>query len=646
MKSFNSSITLWILIFLVFILLFMNYSKQDKPTQISLLEWREKGLAGQLQESKDRGGQIEGKFVNAEGQTEAYVAKYLSNQEPKVLEWAAASKDAGVDFHYVQNPKNALFQTLMFSLFLPVLLIVGLWILLMRQLQGSGNRAMSFGKSKAKLISEGQVKITFKDVAGVEEACEELQEIVEYLKDPKRFSRLGGKIPKGVLLIGPPGTGKTLLAKAIAGEAGVPFYSISGSDFVEMFVGVGASRVRDLFEQAKKAKPAIIFIDEIDAVGRSRFAGIGGSHDEREQTLNQLLVEMDGFAENEGVVLIAATNRPDVLDPALLRPGRFDRQVMVDLPDVRGREFILKVHAKKVKLDENVDLTVIAKSTPGFSGADLANLINEAALLAARAGRENIAMAQLDEARDRVLMGPERKSLVITEKEKRVTAYHEAGHAIISHLTPSAGEVHKITIIPRGRALGVTWTLPREESHSHSRKELLQALRHLMGGRAAEEIAFDEMTSGAANDIERATGLAHRMICQFGMSERLGPRSFGESSGHVFLGKEMTRERNYSEETASLIDEEIKRLIDEAYHDSVKMLREHRDALERVAEALIERETLEGDEFALLMEGKPLPPPKAKEPRTEAPRAGKESPRPAHPKPKMDPLTGPQTQPT
>jgi len=643
------SVTLWILIFFVFILLFMTYQKQEKPEKIALLQWKDYGTAGLLVSSTDMGGKIKGEYLKEDDTKQAYETQYLADQGEAVLLWATEARAEGVEFNYVQKPKNPLLQNLLFTIFIPILLIVGLWMLLMRQLQGSGNRAMSFGKSKAKLVQEGQVKVTFDDVAGVDEACEELHEVVEYLKDPKKFSRLGGKIPKGVLLVGPPGTGKTLLAKAIAGEAAVPFFSISGSDFVEMFVGVGASRVRDLFEQAKKAKPAIIFIDEIDAVGRSRFAGIGGSHDEREQTLNQLLVEMDGFSENEGVILIAATNRPDVLDPALLRPGRFDRQVMVDLPDVRGREAILKVHSKNVKLEEGADLETIAKATPGFTGADLANLLNEAALLSARYNHDEILMPELDEARDRVIMGPERKSMVISEKEKRVTAYHEAGHAVIAHATPGGDEVHKITIIPRGRSLGATWTLPKEENHSQTRQELMDVLYRLMGGRAAEEIEFGEFTSGAANDIERATNIAHRMICQFGMSERLGPRAFGEPSGHVFLGKEMTRERNYSEETATLIDEEIKRLIDDAYAHTIKTIREKREMLTVVSEALIERETLSRAEFALLAEGKTLPPVEKKDDKTKTETPAEEPEPKKGPgllNPNIDSLGGPQPHPS
>lgn len=647
MKNF-SSYTLWIVLILVFVLLFMSYSKRPPADKLALLDWRDKGMSGELISAIDDGTSLKGDLIDEDSNTQAYVVKYHPAQGEKILEWATEIRAENPDFAYESNPRNPIYSTMIFSFLLPVLLFVGLWIFLMRQLQGTGNRAMSFGKSKAKLISEGQVKVTFKDVAGVKEACEELQEIVEYLRDPKKFTRLGGKIPNGVLLIGPPGTGKTLLAKAIAGEAAVPFFSISGSDFVEMFVGVGASRVRDLFEQAKKAKPSIIFIDEIDAVGRSRFAGIGGSHDEREQTLNQLLVEMDGFADNEGIVLIAATNRPDVLDQALLRPGRFDRQVMVDLPDMRGREEILEVHAKKVKMTSKVNLQTIAKSTPGFSGADLANLINESALLAARHNKDAIDMEEMDEARDRVLMGPERKSLVISDDEKKVTAYHEAGHAVVARFTPEGGEVHKITIIPRGRALGVTWTLPKEERHSQSKAELYTMLRHLMGGRAAEEIVFEEMTSGAANDIERATNIAHRMVCQFGMSERLGPRSFGESSGHVFLGKEMTRERNYSEETATIIDEEMKLIVDGTYHDALTLLREKRDVLDRVAEALIERETLEGSEFEMLVDGKTLPPIERKtEEKAEKPEPKKEGGFDAlKTPPKIDPLGGPQAQPS
>ncbi len=643
MKNYLSSVTPWIVIFLIVILLFMNYRQRETPEKISIGKWKTLGESGQIMTAVDAGGRISGEFTGEDGTTQKYQVEYVAPQAATVLEWADAHS-----IPYEAKVKSPIFTTLLFSFLLPVVIILALWMFLMRQLQGGGNKAMSFGKSKAKLVQEGEIKVTFKDVAGVEEAREELAEIVAYLKDPKKFSRLGGRIPKGVLLIGPPGTGKTLLAKAIAGEANVPFFSISGSDFVEMFVGVGASRVRDLFEQAKKAKPCIIFIDEIDAVGRSRFSGIGGSHDEREQTLNQLLVEMDGFADNEGVILISATNRPDVLDPALLRPGRFDRQVMVALPDIRGREQILTVHAEKVKIDDDADLSVIAKGTPGFSGADLANLINEAALLAARADKEIVSISELEEAKDRVMMGPERRSLVISEKEKIVTAYHEAGHALAARLTPGTEEVHKVTIIPRGPALGVTYILPSEDHYNMTRQQLENRLTYLMGGRAAEEIQFGEITTGASNDIERATDLARRMVCQYGMSEKLGPRSFGEPSGHVFLGKEMTRERNYSEETATIIDEEIKRLLGEAHEKTLDMLRENKDALDRVGEALIERETIDGNDLTLLVEGKPLPPlePVKKpptEPKAEDDTGEKESAAP-DPKPRLD--LGPQAQPS
>jgi cell division protease FtsH len=468
---------------------------------------------------------------------------------------------------------------------------------------------MSIGKSKAKVYLEADTKTTFADVAGVEEAKAELQETVEFLKDPQKFSRLGGRIPKGVLLFGAPGTGKTLLAKAVAGEANVPFFSISGSDFVEMFVGVGASRVRDLFEQGKKHKPCLIFIDEIDAVGRHRFAGIGGGHDEREQTLNQLLVEMDGFNSNEGIILIASTNRPDVLDPALLRPGRFDRQITVDYPDVHGREQILGVHARKVKLAKAADLKVIAKGTPGFSGADLANLINEAALLAARRNRDEIGMAELEEAKDRVMMGPERRSLALTEQEKKLTAYHEAGHAITAKLVRADDEVHKVTIIPRGRALGVTSYLPGEERFTRFRNKLKDSLVSTLGGRAAEEIIFGDYTTGAGSDLQHATALARRMVCEFGMSDKLGARTYGDSNvSPVFLGRDYGAvDKSYSDSTASVIDDEIKGIVDEAHQRAIKLLTDNRDALDRVAAALIERETIDSNDLDLLMRGEPLP---------------------------------------
>jgi len=487
----------------------------------------------------------------------------------------------------------------------PIVLLAGFWIFMMRQMQSGGNKALSFGKSRARLHSSQQKKVTFKDVAGVEEAKEELQEIIEFLREPQKFQKLGGRIPKGVLLIGAPGTGKTLLARAIAGEANVPFFSISGSDFVEMFVGVGASRVRDLFEQGKKNAPCIVFIDEIDAVGRHRGAGLGGGHDEREQTLNQLLVEMDGFESNEGVILVAATNRPDVLDPALLRPGRFDRRVVVSRPDVKGREAILKVHTKKVPLSDDVDLSVVARGTPGFAGADLANLVNESALIAARQNRKVVTQVDFELAKDKVMMGVERKSLIISDEEKRNTAFHEAGHALVAALTPHADPLHKVTIIPRGMALGLTMQLPLDDKHSYHKEYLQAQLAILMGGRIAEEIFMHHITTGAGNDIERATDMARKMVCEWGMSE-LGPLSFGKREEQIFLGREIAQHRDFSEATAIRIDEQVKKLVEGGYNNARKVIEEHAPALERIALALLEREVLDGSEVIQLIDGKEL----------------------------------------
>ena len=488
---------------------------------------------------------------------------------------------------------------------LPMIILLGFWIFFMRQMQSGGNKALSFGKSRARLLSSQQKKVTFKDVAGVEEAKEELHEIIEFLREPQKFQKLGGRIPKGVLLVGPPGTGKTLLARAIAGEANVPFFSISGSDFVEMFVGVGASRVRDLFEQGKKNAPCIVFIDEIDAVGRHRGAGLGGGHDEREQTLNALLVEMDGFESNEGVILIAATNRPDVLDPALLRPGRFDRRVVVPRPDVGGREGILKVHTKKIPLSEDVEITVLARGTPGFSGADLANLVNEAALLAARQNRKQVIMADFESAKDKVLMGAERKSMILSEEEKKNTAYHEAGHALVACIVPYADPVHKVTIIPRGMALGVTMQLPVDDKHTYTRDYLESQLSIMMGGRVAEELFLNHVTTGAGNDIEQATELARRMVCEFGMSD-LGPLAFGKNQQEIFLGRDLATQRDFSEDTAIKIDQEVKKFVLRGYERAKDVLSSNRDALVRIAEALLEREVLDAAEVKLLVDGKPL----------------------------------------
>jgi len=505
-----------------------------------------------------------------------------------------------------ENPQSGWILTAVSTIF-PILLIVGLWVFFLRQMQAGGRNAMSFGKSRARLNSDGENKVTFDNVAGCDEAKEELQEVVEFLKDPQKFQRLGAKIPKGVLLFGAPGTGKTLLAKAVAGEANVPFFSISGSDFVEMFVGVGAARVRDLFEQGKKNAPCIIFIDEIDAVGRQRFAGLGGGHDEREQTLNQLLVEMDGFTATEEVILVAATNRPDVLDPALLRPGRFDRQISVDPPDVKGREEILRVHTRNVVLDKLVDLKVIARRTPGFSGADLANSVNEAALLAARRNKERVDMQDFEDAIDRVMAGPEKKSKAMSEKEKRIVAFHEAGHALMYHFLEELDPLHKVSILPRGRALGYTMHLPTDDKFLTGRGELLGTITALLGGRVAEELALGEITTGASNDLERATALAHRIVCEWGMSHRLGPITFGKNDSTIFLGRDIARDRGYSEEIAFEIDKEIRRIVDECYARARSILETHRDKLDLLANSLLEREVLDKQQVDLLFEGK-LPP--------------------------------------
>jgi cell division protease FtsH len=516
-------------------------------------------------------------------------------------------REKGVDTVYQPRDDSGLWNTLLIS-WLPMILFIGLWFLLFRQLQSGGGKAMSFGKARARLLSENQQRVTFQDVAGIEEAKAELEEIVSFLRDPKKFTRLGGRIPKGVLLVGAPGTGKTLLARAIAGEAGVPFFSISGSDFVEMFVGVGASRVRDLFMQGKKNAPCIIFIDEIDAVGRHRGAGLGGGHDEREQTLNQLLVEMDGFESSEGVILIAATNRPDVLDPAMLRPGRFDRHVVVNRPDLRGREAILRVHVRRVLLAPDLDLAVIARGTPGFSGADLENLVNEAALIAARREGDAVTIQDLELAKDKVLMGSERRSLMLTEDERRVIAVHEAGHALVAVLDENCDPVHKVSIIPRGMALGVTQTMPTEDRNIMFRRQLLARIAHAMGGRAAEEVVFGHFSTGAADDLKRATQIAREMVCSYGMSERLGPISLGDTGGEVFLGRDITHLRDHSEERAREVDDEVLAILTDSYAQAKHRMIERRDALDRFAAALLERETLGESELELLVEGRELPP--------------------------------------
>jgi len=591
-NQFYKNLALWLVISLVMILLFnmmTQHGQDQKP--ISYTAFLEAVNDGQVKEVTIQGPNLEGLYEDGKS------FKTYIPDDPELIKDLRAK---GVVIQARPEEDRSFWFTLLVS-WGPILLLIGVWIFFMRQMQSGGGKAMSFGKSRAKLLNDGQSRVTFKDVAGIDEAKDELEEIVAYLRDPKKFSRLGGRIPKGVLLVGAPGTGKTLLARAIAGEAGVPFFSISGSDFVEMFVGVGASRVRDLFVQGKKQAPCIIFIDEIDAVGRHRGAGLGGGHDEREQTLNQLLVEMDGFESNEGVILIAATNRPDVLDPALLRPGRFDRQVVVPRPDIKGRLKILQVHARKVQMADNVDLETVARGTPGFSGADLANLVNEAALLAARADKNRVETEELEAAKDKVMMGAERRSMVITEEEKKVTAYHEAGHALVAQYIPGADPVHKVSIIPRGRAMGVTMYLPEEEKYNETKDGLHTKICTLLGGRVAEELTFDSVTSGAANDLERATAIARKMVCEWGMSDTLGPLTFGEKEGEVFLGRDMGHIKNYSEDTARQIDEEIQAIVTSNYQRTRQILEEHKAELNRVAEALLERENLDAGELKALV---------------------------------------------
>ena len=588
----SKSLLIWLIIGIMMILLFNILSVPRKTEEeIIFSDFMAKLDSGQIEDVTIKGSIITGELKDGK-KFKTYTADY-----PDLVK---TLRDEKVKITVKPEDQNPWYWNLFFS-WGPIIFLVVIWIFFMRQMQTGGNKALSFGKAKAKLVSEKSVKVTFADVAGIDEAKAEVQEIIDFLKDPQKFQKLGGKIPKGVLLVGAPGTGKTLLARAIAGEAGVPFFSISGSDFVEMFVGVGASRVRDLFDQAKKSSPCIIFIDEIDAVGRHRGAGLGGGHDEREQTLNQLLVEMDGFEANQGVIIIAATNRPDVLDPALLRPGRFDRQVVVPQPDVKGRLEILKVHTRNKPLDEQVSLEQIARGTPGFSGADLENLVNEAALLAARMGKTKVERSDFEAAKDKVLMGVERKSMIISEDEKKNTAYHEAGHALVAKLTPGTDPLHKVSIIPRGRALGVTQQLPIDDKYTYSKDYLMKALNILLGGRAAEEIALQHMTTGAGNDLERATDLARKMVTEWGMSDKLGPLTFGKKDEQIFLGREIAKHKDYSEKTAEDIDEEVKRIVIEAYDNAKSLLTEHSDLLELFAKTLLEKETMDGPEIEALI---------------------------------------------
>jgi cell division protease FtsH len=590
------TVMLWMSLLVVIFLAWHFAQIQKKETSLKFSEFIQQVENGQVQDATIVGYDIKGHFTSRE--------PFRTTAPPDYPDYIKAllAKKVQVTVERDQTPAWA---NMLIS-WAPFLLLIGFWVFFMRQMQSGGNKALSFGKSKAKLLASQQKKVTFKDVAGVDEAKEELQEIIEFLREPQKFQKLGGRIPKGVLLMGPPGTGKTLLARAIAGEANVPFFSISGSDFVEMFVGVGASRVRDLFEQGKKNAPCIIFIDEIDAVGRHRGAGLGGGHDEREQTLNQLLVEMDGFESNDGVILIAATNRPDVLDPALLRPGRFDRRVVVSRPDVRGREGILQVHTRKIPLSEDADMSVLARATPGFSGADLANLVNEAALLAARRNQKFVLMEDFESSKDKVLMGAERKSMIITDEEKRLTAFHEAGHALVAALLPHTDPLHKVTIIPRGMALGLTQQLPTEEKHNYTKEQLQSRIAVCMGGRIAEDIVFGEISTGAQNDIEQATEMARKMVCEWGMSDALGPLTYGKKEEQIFLGKEFNRHQDYSEATALKIDAEIKRIVTEQYERAQRTLTDSRELLNRVAEALLEHEVLDAEQLKALVEGRPI----------------------------------------
>jgi len=632
LNSTIRQVVFWVVIIGGAILLYRYFHNPatNQPTQLSYTDLLTNVRSSQVAQATVEKEKVTGKLSDGR----AFTTDLANDQVASELVKEMDKSKVKVDF---KNSSGSGMVLQMVAFYAPFILIIAFWIFMIRQMQSGGNKALSFGKSRAKLLSNQQKRVTFKDVAGVEEAKEELQEIIEFLKEPQKFQKLGGRIPKGVLMMGPPGTGKTLLARAIAGEANVPFFSISGSDFVEMFVGVGASRVRDLFEQGKKNAPCIIFIDEIDAVGRHRGAGLGGGHDEREQTLNQLLVEMDGFESNDGVILIASTNRPDVLDPALLRPGRFDRRVIVNRPDVKGREGILAVHTRKIPLGEDVDISVIARGTPGFTGADLANLVNEAALNAARYNKKVVAMHDFEWAKDKVLMGSERKSAVMSEDEKKTTAYHEAGHTIVGLKVPNADPVHKVTIIPRGMALGLTQQLPEGDRYTHSRDYIEGSIAILMGGRLAEDIFLGKITTGASNDIERATDLARKMVCEFGMSN-LGPLTFGKKEEQIFLGREIAQHQDYSEDTAINIDKEVKRIVMEQYERARQIIIEHRDALDRLAQELLSRETLDSVQIRRIVAGLPLDE-DGPSPRTE-PETGKPADKEPVLKPILPPITG------